>query len=120
MFENYVILVKSDLNGQLRLLRADEYSISDGQIVGYLNPEVFGVTELINLYDGLQADEWFDILPLQYSGNNYTEARAIAMRAHPGGWKPAVSFDGWVNANGVRPFVAGGHWFVIRFHREDI
>ena len=118
MFENYVVLIKSNLNGLLRLIRADGYTISDGEILGFLDPELFNANDLYDMYEDLAPNEDFEIEPLNYSGGNFDKACKIARQTHPGGWQP--SEDGYVCYNGSCPFKAGGKWYSIYYYWVDI
>lgn len=120
MFENYIVLVKSDLDGQLRLIRADEYSISDGELLGFVAPEALNPDDLCEIYEELEPNEDFIVEPLNYSGDNFDEARLRAASAHPDGWEPAEDFDGYICYNGVYPFKTGGKWYAIQWYWEDI
>ena len=120
MFENFVVLVKSGLNGPLHLIRADEYSISTGPLLGYLDPEVFNPDDLYDMYRELAPNEDFIVEPLNYDGDSFDEARAVAKQVHPGGWEAASDFDGYVCYNGAYPFMAGGKWYAIYWYWEDI
>ena len=120
MFSNYVVLIKSNLNGLLRLIRADEYTISDGEILGFLDPEAFNPDDLREMYEDLTPSEDFEIEPLNYSGDDFDEAREIAHQTHPGGWQPSEGYDGYVCYNGAYPFIAGGKWYSIYWYWVDV
>lgn len=120
MFENFVVLVHATIDDKLHLVRADEFEVGDGQILGYLDPEVFSPDDLYDMYRELASNEDFEVKPLNYSGDNFDEARKLAMQVHPGGWEPAEDFDGSVCYNGAHPFKAGGKWYSIYFYWEDI
>lgn len=120
MFENYVVLIKSNLNGLLRLVRADEYIISDGELVGFLDPEVFNPDDLREMYEDLTPSEDFEIEPLNYSGDDFNVACEVAFQTHPGGWGKAANYDGYVFYNGAYPFRAGGKWYSIYFYWEEM
>lgn len=117
---NHVVLVKSGLNGTLHLIRADEYSISDGPILGSLDPEVFNADDLYDMYRELTPNEDFIVEPLNYDGDSFDEARAIARQTHPGGWEPAEDFDGYICYNGAYPLQAGSKWYSIYWYWEDV
>ena len=118
MFENYVVLIKSNLNGLLRLARADEYDLSDGELLGFLDPQAFSSEDLCDMYSELTPNEDFEVEPLDYSGEDFNEAREIARQTHPGGWEP--SDDRYVCYNGSCPFKAGGKWYSIYYYWVDI
>ena len=120
MFENYVVLIKSNLNGLLRLIRADEYTISDGEILGLLDPEAFNPDDLREMYEDLTPSEDFEIEPLNYSGDDFNAACEVAFQTHPGGWGKAANYDGYVFYNGAYPFRAGGKWYSIYFYWEEM
>ena len=120
MFENYVVLIKSNLNDVLRLVRADEYTISDGEVFGFLDPEAFNPDDLYDMYRELAPNEDFIVEPLNYDGDSFDEARAVAKQVHPGGWEAASAFDGYVCYNGTYPFKAGGNWYSIYWYWEDV
>ena len=120
MFSNYVILVRAALSGHLLLARADEYSISDGELVGFLDPEVFNPDDLREMYEDLTPSEDFEIEPLNYSGNDFNAACEVAFQTHPSGWGKAANYDGYVFYNGVYPFKAGGKWYSIYFYWEEM
>ena len=115
-----VILVKSGLNGPLHLIRADEYSISDGPILGVLDSEIFDADDLYDMYRELAPNEAFIVEPLNYDGDSFDEARAVAKQVRPGGWEAADGFDGYVCYNGTYPFIAGGKWYSIYWYWEDV
>lgn len=120
MFSNYVVLVRASLNGLLRLIRADEYIISDGELLGFLDPESFSATDLCEMYEDLTPSEDFEIEPLNYSGEDFDEACEIAFQTHPSGWGKAANYDGYVFYNGAYPFRAGGKWYSIYFYWEEM
>lgn len=120
MFSNYVVLVRFDRDGLLHLIRANEYSISDGEPLGFLNPKAFNAEDLREMYEELAPNEDFEVQPLDYSGEDFKEAREIARLTHPGGWEAADDFDGYVCYNGAYPFMAGGKWYAIYWYWEDI
>lgn len=117
---NKVVLYRAALSGHLLLARADEYSISDGELIGCLNPEVFDASDLYDMYNDLASNEDFEVEPLNYSGDSFDEARAVAKQVHPGGWEAASDFDGYVCYNGIYPFMAGGKWYAIYWYWEDV
>lgn len=59
-------------------------------------------------------------MPLNYDGDSFDEARAVAKQVHPGGWEAASDFDGYVCYNGIYPFIAGGKWYSIYWYGEDV
>ena len=120
MFENYVVLIKSNLNGLLRLIRADEYTISDGEILGFLDPEAFNPDDLREMYEDLTPSEDFEIEPLNYSGDSFDEACGVAFQTHPSGWGKSANYDGYVFYNGVYPFMVEGKWYSIYFYWEEL
>ena len=120
MFENYVVLIKSNLNGLLRLIRADEYTISDGEILGFLDPGVLNPADLREMYEDLTPSEDFEIEPLDYRGEDFDEACGVAFQTHPSGWGKFANYDGYVFYNGVYPFKAGDKWYSIYFYWEEI
>lgn len=120
MFEDFVVLVKSGLTGLLRLIRADEYIISDGELLGFLDPEVLSSDGLHEMYEDLAPNEDFEVEPLDYRGSSFVEAREIAHQTHPGGWGPSDDYDGYVCYNGAYPFKAGGKWYSIYFYWADL
>lgn len=120
MFSNYVVLVRFNRDGLLHLIRADEYTISDGEILGFLDPEAFNPDDLSDMYEELAPNEDFEVEPLNYSGDNFDEACEIARQTHPGGWQPSDDYDGYVCYNGAYPFKAGGKWYSIYFYWADI
>lgn len=120
MFSNYVVLIKSNLNGLLRLIRADEYTISDGEILGFLDPEAFNADDLREMYEDLTPSEDFEIEPLNYSGDNFDEACGVAFQTHPSGWSKFANYDGYVFYNGVYPFMVEGKWYSIYFYWEEL
>ena len=117
---NKVVLYRAALSGHLLLARADEYSISDGELIGFLNPNAFDVNDLYDMYEELTPNEDFEIEPLNYRGDDFHAAKAAARETHPGGWEAASDFDGYVCYNGAYPFMAGGKWYAIYWYWEDI
>lgn len=120
MFSNYVVLVRFDRDGLLHLIRANEYTISDGELLGFLNPKAFNASDLCEMYEELAPNEDFEVQPLNYGGDDLDEAREIARQTHPGGWQPSDDYDGYVCYNGAYPFKAGGKWYSIYFYWADI
>ena len=120
MFDNHVVLIRASFSGLLRLGRADEYSISDGEILGFLDPEAFNPDDLYDMYRELALNESFIVEPLNYDGDSFDEARAVAKQVHPGGWEAASDFDGYVCYNGAYPFIAGGKWYSIYWYWVDV
>ena len=120
MFNNFVILVRASFSGLLRLARADEYDLSDGELLGFLDPEEFNADDLYDMYGELSSNEDFEVEPLNYDGDSFDEARAVAKQVHPGGWEAASDFDGYVCYNGAYPFIAGGKWYAIYFYWVDV
>lgn len=119
MFESFVVLVKSGLNGQLRLLRADEYSISDGELLGFVAPQILSFDDLCEMYEDLTLNEDFEVQPLNYNGDNFAEACEIARQTHPGGWGTSDAYGGYVCYNGAYPFQTEGKWYSIYFYWTD-
>ena len=117
---NHVVLVRFDRDGLLHLVRADEYSISDGELIGFLNPNAFNADDLYDMYNELASNEDFEIEPLNYRGNTFNTACKIARQTHPGGWEPSEDFDGYVCYNGAYPFMVEGKWYSIYFYWVDI
>lgn len=117
---NKVVLYRAALSGHLLLARADEYSISDGELIGFLNPNAFNAEDLYEMYNELAPNEDFEIEPLNYSGEDFNEAREIARQTHPGGWQPSEDYDGYVCYNGAYPFMAGGKWYSIYWYWVDV
>ena len=68
---NRVVLIRTSFSGLLRLVRADEYSISDGELLGFLDPEAFNADDLREMYEDLTPSEDFEIEPLNYSGDDF-------------------------------------------------
>ena len=120
MFSNHVVLVRASSSGLLRLGRADEYSISDGEILGFLDPELFNANDLYDMYEDLAPNEDFEIEPLNYGGDDFNAACKIARQTHPGGWGPSDDYDGYVCYNGAYPFQAGGKWYSIYFYWAEL
>ena len=118
--ENRVILFRGSFSGSLRLGRADEYDLSDGELLGFLDPEEFNADDLYDMYGELSSNEDFEVEPLNYDGDSFDEARAVAKQVHPGGWEAASDFDGYVCYNGAYPFMAGGKWYAIYFYWVDV
>ena len=117
---NKVVLYRAALSGHLLLARADEYSISDGELLGFLNPNAFNADDLYNMYNELTLNEDFEIEPLNYRGNTFNTAREIARQTHPGGWQPSEEYDGYVCYNGSYPFMVEGKWYAIYFYWVDV
>lgn len=120
MFSNYVVLVRFNRDGLLHLIRADEYTISDGEILGFLDPEAFNPDDLYEMYKELAPNEDFIVERLNYDGDSFDEARAVAKQVHPGGWQPSEDYDGYVCYNGAYPFMAGSKWYAIYFYWVDV
>ena len=120
MFNNFVILVRASFSGLLRLARADEYDLSDGELLGFLDPEEFNADDLYDMYGELSSNEDFEVEPLNYDGDSFDEARAVAKQVHPGGWQPSEDYDGYVCYNGAYPFMAGGKWYSIYWYWVDV
>ena len=118
--ENRVALIRAALSGHLLLARADEYSISDGELLGFLDPEIFDANDLCDMYSELTPNEDFEVEPLNYSGDDFNAAREIARQTHPGGWQPSEDYDGYVCYNGAYPFMAGSKWYAIYFYWVDV
>lgn len=118
--ENRVTLYRADRDGLLRLVRADEYSVSDGELLGFLDPEAFNWDDLREMYEDLTPSEDFEIEPLNYSGDNFDEACGVAFQTHPSGWSKFANCDGYVFYNGVYPFMVEGKWYSIYFYWEEI
>lgn len=117
---NRVVLIRTSFSGLLRLVRADEYSISDGELLGFLDPEVFNADDLREMYEDLASNEDFEVQPLNYSGDNFDAAREIARQTHPGGWQPSDDYDGYVFYNGAYPFMVEGKWYSIYFYWAEL
>ena len=117
---NRVVLIRTSFSGLLRLVRADEYSISDGELLGFLDPEVFNADDLREMYEDLASNEDFEVQPLNYSGDNFDAAREIARQTHPGGWQPSDDYDGYVSYNGAYPFMVEGKWYSIYFYWAEL
>ena len=113
------VLVCGHIDGLLSLVRADEYSISNGPILGALDPEIFDADDLYEMYNELAPNEDFIVKPLNYSGEDFNEAREIARQTHPGGWQPSED-DGYVCYNGAYPFMAGSKWYAIYWYWVDV
>ena len=120
MFEHYVVLIKSYLNGLLRLVRADEYTISDGEILGFLDPEAFNPDDLSDMYEELAPNEDFEVEPLNYGGDSYDEACEVAFQTHPSGWGKFAKYDGYVFYNSAYPFMVEGKWYSIYWYWEEL
>ena len=118
--ENRVILFRGSFSGSLRLGRADEYDLSDGELLGFLDPEEFNADDLYDMYGELSSNEDFEVEPLNYDGDSFDEARAVAKQVHPGGWQPSEDYDGYVCYNGAYPFMAGGKWYSIYWYWVDV
>lgn len=117
---NKVALIRADHDGLLHLARADKYSISDGELVGFLDPEMFDANDLYDMYSGLASNEDFEVQPLNYSGDDFNAACEIARQTHPGGWGTSDAYGGYVCYNGAYPFKAGSKWYSIYFYWTDI
>ena len=117
--ENRVTLYRADRDGLLHLVRADEYSISDGELIGCLNPEAFNLDDLYDMYSELASNEDFEIEPLNYRGNDIDAACGIARQTHPGGWGESNAYGGYVCYNGAYPFKVEGKWYSIYFYWTD-
>lgn len=117
---NHVALIRASFDGLLHLTRADEYSISDGELVGFLAPSAFSADDLREMYEDLASNEDFEVQPLNYSGDDFNEACEIARQTHPGGWGLSDAYGGYVCYNGAYPFKAGGKWYSIYFYWADI
>lgn len=120
MFSDYVILFRGSFSGSLRLGRADEYSVSDGELLGFLNPKAFNADDLREMYEDLTPSEDFEIEPLNYSGDSFDEACGVAFQTHPSGWGKSADYDGYVFYNGAYPFKAGDKWYSIYFYWEEL
>ena len=120
MFSNYVVLVRFDRDGLLHLIRASEYTTSDGELLGFVAPQILSFDDLYNMYEELAPNEDFEVEPLNYSGDNFAEACEIARQTHPGGWGPSGDYGGYVCYNGAYPFKAGSKWYSIYFYWADI
>lgn len=118
--ENRVTLYRADRDGLLHLVRADEYSISDGELIGSLNPKTFNADDLREMYEDLTPSEDFEIEPLNYSGDSFDEACGVAFQIHPSGWSKFANYDGYVFYNGVYPFMVEGKWYSIYFYWEEL
>ena len=118
--ENRVILFRGSFSGSLRLRRADEYDLSDGELLGFLDPQTFSSEDLYEMYNELAPNEGFIVKPLNYDGEDFNEAREIARQTHPGGWQPSEDCDGYVCYNGAYPFMAGSKWYAIYFYWVDV
>lgn len=114
------VLVCGHIDGPLSLVRADAYSISNGPILGALDPEIFDADDLYEMYNELAPNEDFVVKPLNYSGEDFNEAREIARQTHPGGWQPSEDYDGYVCYNGAYPFMAGSKWYAIYWYWVDV
>lgn len=119
MFEN-IVLVCGRIDGPLHLVSADEFEVGDGPILGSLDPEVFNADDLYDMRRELAPNEGFIVEPLNYDGDSFDEARAVAKQVHPGGWEPAEDFDGYICYNGASPLQAGSKWYAIYWYWEDI
>lgn len=117
---NKVALSKAGLNGQLRLMPAEKYSLSDGELLGFLDPEIFSPDDLYEMYSELASNEDFEVEPLNYSGTSFNKACEIARQTHPGGWGLSNAYGGYVCYNGAYPFKAGGKWYSIYFYWADL
>ena len=114
------VLVCGHIDGPLHLVRADEFEVSDGPILGVLDPEIFDADDLYEMYNELAPNEDFIVEPLNYDGDSFDEARAVAKQVHPGGWQPSEDYDGYVCYNGAYPFMAGSKWYAIYFYWVDV
>lgn len=114
------VLVCGHIDGPLSLVRADEYSISNGPILGALDPEIFDADDLCDMYRELTPNEDFKVEPLNYDGDDFHAAKAAAWETHPGGWEPVEDLGGYMCYNGAFPFMAGGKWYAIYWYWEDI
>lgn len=117
--ENRIALIRANHDGLLHLIRADEYSISDGAILGALDPEIFDADDLYDMYRELTPNEDFKVEPLNYSGDSFDEACEIARQTHPGGWGTSDAYGGYVCYNGAYPFQTEGKWYSIYFYWTD-
>ena len=111
-----VALVRASFSGLLRLVRAGEYTISDGELLGFLDPEAFNADDLREMYEDLTPSEDFEIHPLNYSGEDFSAACEVARQTHPGGWGESEDYGGYVCYNGAYPFMVEGKWYSIYFY----
>lgn len=117
---NHVILVRANHDGLLHLTRADEYTSTDGELLGFLDPEKFSVDDLYDMYGELASNEDFEIEPLNYSGDNFNEACEVTLQTHPSGWGESSAYGGYVCYIGAYPFKAGNKWYSFYFYWADL
>lgn len=118
--ENRVALIRANHDGLLHLIRADEDTSADGELMGFLDPETFNPDDLYDMYSELASNEDFEVQPLNYSGDDFNAACEVARQTHPGGWGPSDDYGGYVCYNGAYPFQAEGKWYSIYFYWAEL